>query len=45
MASLPKPADSKEGGKVTVLLGAQWGDEGKGESSNSRKKLFCGPLS
>lgn len=30
MAALPKPSDSQEGGKATVLLGAQWGDEGKG---------------
>ncbi|EPQ25977.1 uncharacterized protein PFL1_06432 [Pseudozyma flocculosa PF-1] len=31
MAAMPKPADSKGGGKATVLLGAQWGDEGKGK--------------
>jgi hypothetical protein len=31
MASLPKPSASKQGAKASVLLGAQWGDEGKGE--------------
>ncbi|KAJ1033959.1 hypothetical protein NDA16_000167 [Ustilago loliicola] len=31
MAAMPKPSDSKTGGKVTVLLGSQWGDEGKGK--------------
>lgn len=28
---MPKPSDSKTGGKATVLLGSQWGDEGKGK--------------
>ncbi|SOV07021.1 Adenylosuccinate synthetase [Ustilago sp. UG-2017a] len=31
MAAMPKPSDSKTGGKATVLLGSQWGDEGKGK--------------
>lgn len=29
MATLPKPNLSKQG-QVTVVLGSQWGDEGKG---------------
>jgi hypothetical protein len=28
MAAMPKPTD--KGAKATVLLGSQWGDEGKG---------------
>lgn len=31
MANLPKPSDSAKGAKLSVLLGTQWGDEGKGE--------------
>ena len=31
MAAMPKPSDSRTGGKATVLLGSQWGDEGKGK--------------
>ncbi|KAJ1023060.1 hypothetical protein NDA13_005107 [Ustilago tritici] len=31
MAAMPKPSDSETGGKATVLLGSQWGDEGKGK--------------
>ncbi|PWZ03617.1 putative ADE12-adenylosuccinate synthetase [Testicularia cyperi] len=31
MAAMPKPSDSKTGAKATVLLGSQWGDEGKGK--------------
>lgn len=31
MASLPKPvAGDEKKGDVTVILGSQWGDEGKG---------------
>lgn len=29
MATLPKPNQSSQG-RVTVVLGSQWGDEGKG---------------
>ncbi len=32
MAAMPKPSDSKTGGKATVLLGSQWGDEVKASS-------------
>lgn len=31
MASLPKPVESAKGAKLNVILGSQWGDEGKGE--------------
>ncbi|PWN42542.1 Adenylosuccinate synthetase [Ceraceosorus guamensis] len=34
MASLPKPSTSRNGADVTVLLGSQWGDEGKGKLSD-----------
>lgn len=42
MASLPKPVDSKKGGKATVLLGSQWGDEGKGMSSHHTSRSARG---
>lgn len=29
MAAMPKP--KAQGAKITVLLGSQWGDEGKGK--------------
>lgn len=30
MASLPKPKAPSKSSQVTVILGSQWGDEGKG---------------
>ncbi|PWN29136.1 Adenylosuccinate synthetase [Jaminaea rosea] len=34
MASLPKPVESAKGAKLNVILGSQWGDEGKGKLSD-----------
>lgn len=41
MASLPKPADSAQGAKLKVLLGSQWGDEGKGEQRSKDASCVC----
>ncbi len=41
---MPKPSDSKTGGKATVLLGSQWGDEGKGKLADVSQRTdgtFC----